>query len=192
MSETELLALAVAAPPDSAERVLYAAAAFDALTVADLELVGGAAQLTYTGIGRLTDIELVGVVTAEDEAQIQAAGFRRDGRHWVYEAGGVAIGVEVPGDRLLGDEEPELVDLGGVSIAIISVTDLMMDRLVQATDGTAITYDEASQLAVAAGDRIDWDRIEERAARAGSTEPFLVEISRLAVTMRGLAKQSTE
>ena len=192
MNETELLALAVAAPPDSAERVLYAAAAFDALTVADLVLVGGAAQLTYTGIGRLTDIDLVGVVTAEDEAQIQAAGFHRDGRHWVYEVGGVAIGIEVPGDRLLGDEEPELVDLGGVSIAIISVTDLMMDRLVQATDGTAITYDEASQLAVAAGDRINWDRIEERAARAGSTEPFLVEISKLAVTMRGLAKQSTD
>ena len=189
MGETELLTLAVAAPPDSAERVLYAAAAFDALTVADLVLVGGAAQLTHTGIGRLTDIDLVGVVTAEDEAQIQAAGFRRDGRHWVYEVGGVAIGVEVPGDRLLGDEEPELVDLGEISIAIISVTDLMMDRLVQATDGTAITYDEASQLAVAAGDRIDWDRVEERAARAGSTEPFLVEISRLAITMRGLAEQ---
>ena len=191
MNETELLALAVAAPPDSAERVLYAAAAFDALTVADLVLVGGAAQLTYTGIGRLTDIDLVGVVTAGDEARIQAAGFRRDGRHWVYELGGVAIGIEVPGDRLLGDEEPEHVDLGGVSIAIISVTDLMMDRLVQATDGTAITYDEASQLAVAAGDRIDWDRIEERAERAGGTEPFLMQISKLAVTMRGLAKQSS-
>ena len=190
MGETELLALAVAAPPDSAERVLYAAAAFDALTATDLVLVGGAAQLSHTGLGRLTDIDLVGVVTAEDEAQIQAAGFRRDGRHWVYEVGGVAIGVEVSGDRLLGDEEPELVDLGGVSIAIISVTDLMMDRLVQATDGTAITYDEASQLAVAAGDRIDWDRIEERAARAGNTEPFLVQISKLAVTMRGLANQS--
>jgi len=192
MDTARLLASALAAPPDSAERVLYAAAAFNALTDQEMVLVGGAAQLTHTGVGRLTDIDLVGVVTTEDETRIRAAGFRREGRHWVFQQDDSAIGIEVPADRLIGEESPELVDVAGVAVGIIAVTDLMMDRLVQATDHTPVTYHEASQLAVAAGDRIDWDRIEERAERAGTTEPFLVEISKLAVTMRGLATQSGE
>ena len=52
MDTARLLALALAAPPDTAERVLYAAAAFNALIDQEMVLVGGAAQLTHTGIGR--------------------------------------------------------------------------------------------------------------------------------------------
>ena len=45
---------------------------------------------------------------------------------------------------------------------MISLNDLMMDRLLQATGGEQITFEEAVRLAVAAYDRVDWSEIEER------------------------------
>ena len=47
MEPAELLDLAAAAPADSAARILYAAAAFNAATRTPLVLVGGAAQVTH-------------------------------------------------------------------------------------------------------------------------------------------------
>jgi hypothetical protein len=175
----ELLQRALAAPPDSAERILFAAAGFNALTDRDLVLVGGAAQATHTGIGRVTDIDLVGYISSSDEDRIRAAGFRRVGRHWVLEHHDNALAIEVPDTELLGEEPPELVDVDGTRVAIIAVTDLMMDRLLQASDRTRVTREEAGQLAVAASDRIDWDQLAERAARVAKSDPFLRDLPSL-------------
>jgi hypothetical protein len=188
MAVRDLLATAAAAPADSATRILSAAAAFNALTESDLVLVGGAAQVTHTGIGRLTDIDLVGPISREDEHRLRTAGFAKEGRHWVYEEAGAVIAIEVPAAELIGIEPTERVVVGDLPISIIAVTDLMMDRLTQATDGIGVTRDEAVQLAVAAHDRIDWDAVEGRAANAAHSEAFLWGLPELAAELRRLAE----
>lgn len=179
MSPDELLSRALAAPPDSAERILYGTAAFSALVDGELILVGGGAQVTHTGAGRLTDIDVTGSLTAADEDRLAAAGFSKDGRHWIFEDDRGVIAVELPSATMDGAEPPERVDVEGTPVWVISVTDLMMDRLVQATDGTPVTRDEALQLAVAAHDRIGWDRLRRRAVAVAAAEGFLNDLPRL-------------
>jgi hypothetical protein len=94
----------------------------------------------------------------------------------------------VPAAELIGIEPTERVVVGDVPISIIAVTDLMMDRLTQATDGIGVTRDEAVQLAVAAHDRIDWDAVEGRAANAAHSEAFLWGLPELAAELRRLAE----
>ncbi len=192
MDPAELFDRALAAEPDSAERILFAAAGFNALTSRELVLVGGAAQATHTGIGRITDIDLVGHISPADEERIRMAGFRRVGRHWVLERGDAAVAVEIPGTELLGEEPPESVAVDGGRVLIISVTDLMMDRLTQASDRTTVTRDEAEQLAVAAADRIAWDQLEERVSRVAASDSFLRDLAPLLAELRTLAENSLE
>ena len=192
MDPGDLLTRALAAPPDSAERILYGTAAFAALIDADLVLVGGGAQVTHTGIGRLTDIDVIATITGADEERLVGAGFRRQGRHWVVEAGGSAIAVEIPAAQSYGEEPPEVIDVEGVLVSIISVTDLMMDRLIQATDGTVVTRDEALQLAVAAYDRIDWERLGLRASRVAASEGFLRGLPALAQAIQTAAARLSD
>ena len=166
-----MLVLAREAPPSSVERVLLATAAFDALTRVPLVLVGGAAQMIHTGCERLTDIDMIGPIDFGDKAALARAGFVREGRHWVHGSADHQIAIEVPGDTLFGEEIPELLDVEGVVVQVISVTDLMMDRLIQATDGTLVTWEEALSLGIAARDRVDWTVIESR-CRAAQADDF--------------------
>ena len=53
-------------------------------------------------------------------------------------------------------EAPRVIDLAPGQLAVISLNDLMMDRLLQATGGEPITMDEAVRLATAAYERLDW------------------------------------
>lgn len=179
MDPSELLTRALRAAPDSAERILYATAGFSALVDGVIVLVGGGAQVTHTGIGRLTDIDVTGALTEADVERILGAGFTREGRHWVLDHDGAAIAIEVPATAFTGLEPPELIDVEGTRIAVISVNDLMMDRLVQATDGTPVTHEEALQLAVAAHDRIDWESLRHRAEGVVASEPFLRDLPAL-------------
>lgn len=163
---SELLALARRAPPDGAERILLAVAAFDAIVRAPLVLVGGAAQMIHTGVQRATDIDMVGPLEPRDREALAAEGFVLDGRHWVWGSGDHEIAIELPGSTLFGEDPPELVDVEGRAVRVISVNDLMLDRLIQATDGSAVTWEEALSLAIAARDRIDWTLIETRCRTA--------------------------
>jgi hypothetical protein len=164
-----LLQRASDAPRNSTERKLLTAAAFAGASLEHAVLVGGAAEELHTGSYRPTDIDLVGYPKADQDGTLAELGFKKDGRHWVLEFDdGEVLAVEVPGDRL-GDfatEAPLLVDLEPGTLAVISINDLMMDRLLQATGGEPVTFQEAVRLAVAAYDRIDWVSLEERARRA--------------------------
>jgi len=79
---------------------------------------------------------------------LAAAGFQKKGRHWYYgwehESG---VLVEIPSETSYGVDPPEIVVVSGYPLRVISPNDLMVDRLVQATDGTEPTWDEALQLA---------------------------------------------
>lgn len=189
MSPAELMARALAAPPDSAERILYAAAAFDSLTGGDAVLVGGGAQVTHTGVGRLTDVDVVVAIGEDDERRLAAAGFTKVGRHWIFEGEADTIAIEVPAAGLTVEEDFEEVELDGAVVRVITATDLMMDRVLQATDGSSVTRNEAEQLAIAASDRIDWDTLQQRAARMAATSRFLHVLPALVAEMRSIASR---
>lgn len=151
------------AVPGSPEWVLFAAAAFDALVEHPQILVGGAAQVVHTRQQRPTDIDLVGSITPRDVEALAEAGFEKQGRHWVYAwKRPEGIDVEVPDSVLLGEDPPIEVDVGGHPLRVISLHDLMMDRLVQATDRHPTTWEEAVDLAKATYARIDWPVVRAR------------------------------
>ena len=129
--------------------------------------------MIHTGSPRMTDIDMVGPVDSRDKVSLAELGFVRDGRHWVCGTDADEIAIEVPSDTLFGEDPPELVEVEGVVVRVISVNDLMMDRLVQATDATLVTWEEALVLAIAAQDRIDWSLVESRCRAAREGDLFL-------------------
>ncbi|MEX1288146.1 MAG: hypothetical protein AB1Z57_09435 [Acidimicrobiia bacterium] len=164
---------ALAHPPGSIDRILIATAAVDALTRHPLVLVGGAAQAVHTGVPRITDIDLVGVFDAADEAALLEVGFERDGRHLVLVREDQAIAVEIPDSVVDGSEEPTRVDTPVGPALVISPTDLMADRARQATDGSAATLGEATLLATAIGPLVDWPRLLRVAENEAARDPLL-------------------
>ena len=138
-------------------------------------LVGGAAAELHTGWYRPTDIDLVGHRKSDQARSLGELGFKKDRRHWLFSFDdGETLAIEVPGDRL-GDfvtEPPLVIDLAPGELAVISLNDLMMDRLLQATGGEPVTFDEAVRLGVAAYERIDWQKLEERAEHAVDDKSF--------------------
>ncbi len=91
-------------------------------------LVGGAALELYTGGAYTTgDLDFVGKVPAEVAACLTEEGFARRGRHWVHKAGQVFVGF--PAELLERDERSEWLVLHKRRIRIISLEDLLVDRL---------------------------------------------------------------
>ena len=125
-------------------------------------LVGGGAQVYYTNQPRPTDVDLVGRITPNDLQALTDAGFERHGRHWLHAWTSEGGFVEVPDSVLIGQDPPELIEVGGHELRVISLEDLMMDRLVQATDRTQITWDEVLSLARATHQRVNWNKIRSR------------------------------
>jgi hypothetical protein len=130
-------------------------------------LVGGAAVELYT-LGAYTtgDLDLVGEVTPGLAGALKAAGFERRGRHWIHEP--AQIFIEFPGESLDADEEALWMDFVGQRIRIISIEDLLVDRLgawqywQSAVDGV-----NALLLWRAQKKRIDADRLARRVAQGG-------------------------
>lgn len=165
----DLLRRAGKAGTGSTERKLLTAAAFGEAALDGAVLVGGTAVELHTGAYRPTDIDLVGYLKPDSDAILGELGFEREGRHWLFTfADGETLAIEVPGDHLdeYALEAPLLIDLAPGRLAVISLNDLMMDRLLQATGGEPVTMDEAVRLATAGYERIDWENLSARAGRA--------------------------
>jgi hypothetical protein len=91
-------------------------------------LVGGAAVELFTGGGYTTgDLDLVGPVSPELQRSLNDAGFAKHGRHWIHEE--AQIFIEFPGDTLGPDEETRDLEFDGTHVRIISLEDLVVDRL---------------------------------------------------------------
>lgn len=130
-------------------------------------LVGGAAVELYTGGAYTTgDIDLVGIVTPEVQAALEASGFTRHGRHWIHEA--TQTFIEFPGDSLGPEERADMLEIAGRRIRIVSAEDLLVDRL-GAWEYWSSSVDgmNAWMLWQAQRDRIDRDRLEARIEEAG-------------------------
>jgi len=140
-------------------------AAVSEATGTEYVLVGGAAVNVHTGGYRPTDFDLVGPLGPAVDRALGVLGFARRGRFLVLAAAGRELVLDLPDDTLFdlaGDPPDRVVVAEGVTAAVLSATDLMMDRVLQATDGTAITLEEAVRLAVGAYRRIDWRVLESR------------------------------
>lgn len=162
-----LLREADGAPPDSVKRHLFVVAAVEAILDRSVVLVGGAAVNVVTGTYYPTDLDLVASVSTEDRRRLVAGGFEWAGvghRHLsITMTDGEVILVEFPDSKLDAVFPPERIEIEpGVSVSVISLNDLAMDRLRQATDGTPVTLEAAIDLAVAAYASIDWDWQEKR------------------------------
>ena len=168
-SPGDLLRRAAGASIGSTERKLLTAAAFSEAALENAVLVGGTAVELHTGSYRPTDIDLVGYTRSGSDATLVELGFARKGRHWLFMFNdGETLAIEVPGDRLddYALEAPRHIDLAPGQLAVISLNDLMMDRLLQATGGEPVTMDEAVRLAAAAYERIDWEGLSVRSDAA--------------------------
>ncbi len=142
---------------DPTIRRLWLVAAVQAIVARPVFLVGGAAVDLHTGSYRPTDIDIVGVVSAEDGAALVEAGFiDLGGRHlqWIYSDGTAEL-VEFSETAFDGDFEQVRLS-NDVVINVISAESLIVDRIHQATDGTRTTFEEAVRLVVAVVDRVDW------------------------------------
>ena len=169
MTPTELLRLALAQPPGSPARALLVTAAVSAAVGTEYVLVGGAAVNVHTGVYHPTDIDLVGPLGPAVDRALSGIGFTRRGRYLVLAAAGEDIVLDFPDDALfdLAADPPDEVEVApGAVAAVLSAGDLMMDRVLQATDGTAATFEEALRLAVGAYSSIDWEALGRRAEAA--------------------------
>ncbi len=187
-----LLRKAADAPADSVERHLLVVAAVEAILDREVVLVGGTAVNVITGTYLPTDIDLVASVTTEDREQLVDSGFERAGvghRHLsLTMPDGEVILVEFPDAHLDAVLPPERIEIQpGISISIISLDDLMMDRLKQTTDGTSVMLDAAVALASAAYASIDWDWLERRSVLP---ELEAIGVPGALVTVRREAKRS--
>lgn len=158
---------------DPSLRRLWLVAAIDAIVARPVFLVGGAAVDLHTGRYQPTDVDIVGVVTSADRRALVDAGFvETGGRHlrWDY-VDGTNEFVEFPGSTLDGTfERIQLSD--SVAMNVITVESLVVDRIVQATDGTDVTFDEALRLIVATTDRVDWSAVANE-IKASPETPYL-------------------
>lgn len=135
-------------------------------------LVGGAAVELYT-LGAYTtgDLDFVGSITPSVACALESAGFERHGRHWIHEAAQVFI--EFPGEILGPNEEAIWRDLQGHILRIISLEDLLVDRLgcwehwQSAVDGAnALILWRAHQR------HMDVGRVEDRVVTDGWTKAW--------------------
>lgn len=170
----DLLKRASNRPKGTTARKLLVAAAFGRVALENAVVVGGMAVELHTQSYRPTDIDLVGHRKASHTRALDELGFVKEGRHWLCSfEDGETLALEVPGDRLhdFAVEPPLIVSLNPGEMAVISLNDLMMDRLLQATGGEPVTFDEALQLAVAAYQDIDWAALEDRATKTREGSP---------------------
>ncbi len=176
--------LAATESEDRSERTLQIAAALcEALTAAGSHpvLVGGGAVEIYTRSAYTTrDLGFVAAVTDELGNTMLQLGFEREGRHWVHEQLGVVVGF--PGTTL-GDAEAVSIDVDGAELRIISVEDLIVDRLASWKHWGWGPDGAAAVILMAIHTDLDADRLWQR----GAQEEVADAMERLQPLARGNA-----
>jgi hypothetical protein len=179
VTPAELLEIAARQPEHSPQRALYIAAAVEQALGREVVVVGGAAVNTWTGEYQPTDLDLIaGDVGSAERDLLRRLGFYHPGvghRHLSLPMGeGEApVLVEFPPGPVQAERIERIHLPEGVDVGVISLDDLVMDRLRQATDGTAVTRDDAVALVVAAYGAIDWDLVHRRVSKERAALPEL-------------------
>jgi len=155
-------------------------------------LVGGGAVELYSGGAYVTgDLDFVGSLGEEGERQLEAAGFRRRGRHWIHEEHQIFL--EFPSDHLQEGESAAIIEVGEYSVVVIGLEELIADRLaawrfwsseIDAVNAVRLMQGSAADLARARLREIAEDRGVAPALRAleqfveglGGREPTIEEL----------------
>lgn len=113
-------------------------------------------------------------LSESDREALKDVGFeQRQGDHFAYAFS--------DGERWLIEFPDSQVD-GGVTLirlddrevlAVISLESLILDRIIQATDRTSITFEEAVRLCVAVLKRADWRQVAAEVQERSSLAPGL-------------------
>ncbi len=132
-------------------------------------LVGGAAVELYTSGGYTTgDLDFVGDVTPVVAQALKAAGFEKEGRHWILEKGEVFL--ELPASQLRFGESLASIVVDGISVLTVSPEDMIVDRLA-AWEFWGSSTDAVNAFLIwrAQRGRLDLDRLAEQAQRRGAS-----------------------
>lgn len=137
-------------------------------------LVGGSVVEFYTSGGYTTaDVDLVGD-TAPIAEFLTAAGFEQDGRFFTNTT--LELLVEVPGTFLRDTEEVEDVRFEDLTVPMVRLEDLLVDRLLAARFWESTTdWEQAVLVASAHRHRLDLEALREK-ARANDVEDTLAEL----------------
>jgi hypothetical protein len=186
---------AASAEPGSIERSLWIVALVQALLDRRVVLIGGAAHNLYTGDYRPTDIDLAAPGVGRTEFELLgAAGFFDRGpghRHIELRLGEPEFPelIEFPTDLDGIDSTDSIALADEVSVEVISLADLVVDRLIQATDATSVTFDDAVALMVATYADIDWEVVDQLVENH-SLDPMLSELPTVLQRVRAAAAEA--
>lgn len=154
--------LAGRSPPD--RRLLFVGLLQEELEAVGSGVVlvgGGAVELYSSGAYTTADVDLVGH-TSTVAALLEPAGFERDGRYFLAED--LELVVEVPGTDLRDSEEAVEVEFEDVVVPVVSMEDVLVDRLLAAKFWESPTDREQAVMLYAAQEaRLDSDALEEKA-----------------------------
>lgn len=137
-------------------------------------LVGGAAVNLHTGSYRPTDIDMCALLDASDRQALVELGFTNSqGDHFEYQfPDGELWLLEFPDSQVDGDIE--MIELSPEDqLAVIRRESLIVDRILQATDGTKVTFQEAVRLCAVVYSSTNWSWVEAEIGRRDSLEPGL-------------------
>ncbi len=127
-------------------------------------IVGGNAVEFYTLGGYATnDVDLVHPRSQSVGDLLESWGFEKEGRHWVHRE--LDLYVEVPADSLEDADASRVTraDIEGLSVIIIGLEDLIIDRLNAAVHWRSADDEYwASELVRTNLDRLDWDYLRRR------------------------------
>lgn len=156
------------------ERSLWLAKAADHAIQGRAVLVGGAAVNMHTQSYRPTDVDMCAYLDEADRVSLEAVGFeRQQGDHFSYAFDdGEQWLLEFPSSQVDGDVSIVSLD-DGEDLEVISLESLIVDRVLQATDRTRVTTDEALRLMVSVFDRADWARVEDEVRERDRLAPKL-------------------
>jgi hypothetical protein len=137
-------------------------------------LVGGAAVNLHTGSYRPTDVDMCAFIDDSDRQALVELGFTNSqGDHFEYlfDDGELWL-LEFPDSQVDGDTS--LINLSADDqLTVIRRESLIVDRLLQATDGSKITFEEAVRLCVVVYRTTNWSWVDAEIERRDSLEPGL-------------------
>jgi hypothetical protein len=158
---------ALASEPDPARRRLIALGVVsDRLREAGLHpiLVGGAAVEFYTAGGYATgDVDLALAHGPDTDAAFADLGFAKEGRFWIRDDLDLLFEAPAP-PGLPGEDAPRMmVEIEGLTIEILGIEDLIIDRLRAWVHGTSAEDGRwARRLALLHADRLDWSYLRRK------------------------------
>jgi hypothetical protein len=128
----------------------------------------------HTGSYRPTDVDMCAFLDQNDREALEELGFLHlQGDHFEYTfADGERWLLEFP-DRVVDGQISRIALDDQEILEVIRLESLIIDRVVQATDKTSTTFDEAVRLCVAVFEKTDWAWVDREIKRRDSNEPGL-------------------